>query len=177
VSAALRRALASSRLQLVLRLLVGGFFVYASLDKIADPAAFAKAIYQWQVAGPALSNLVAVTLPWIELVAGLLLVAGAWRREAALVIAMLLVVFVAAAFSVMARGIDVENCGCVSVAASAASSAWPPAWMRGVGWFLVGRNLVLLAAVLVIALVPPRVGEPRAAAEPLPLREADGGLP
>jgi uncharacterized membrane protein YphA (DoxX/SURF4 family) len=146
------------RLHLLLRLLLGGFFVFASLDKIASPAAFAKIIYQWQVIGPVPSNLVAVTLPWIELVAGLLLIAGVWKCESALVIALLLVVFMVAAGSVMARGIDVQNCGCVSVAKSEAASAWPPAWTKGVGWFLVGRNLVLLAAslVLVVAVPSPR---------------------
>jgi len=88
--------LARPRVQLALRLLLGAFFVYASLDKIASPAAFAKAVYLWQVSGPVPSNLVAVTLPWIELVAGLLLVLGVWRREAALVVALLLAVFVVA---------------------------------------------------------------------------------
>ena len=147
--------LAGPRVQLVLRLLLGAFFVYASLDKIASPAAFAKVVYQWQVVGPAPSNFVAVTLPWVELLAGALLIVGAWRREAALVIALLLVVFIAAAGSVMARGIDVENCGCVSLAANAAPSAWPPAWMKGVGWFLVTRNVVLLAAALALVGVMP----------------------
>ncbi len=108
--------LRSPRVQLVLRLVLGAFFVYASLDKIWSPAAFAKIVYQWQVAGPVPSNLVAVTLPWVELLAGLLLVAGVWKRESALVIALMLVVFIVSAGSVMARGIDVENCGCVSVA-------------------------------------------------------------
>jgi uncharacterized membrane protein YphA (DoxX/SURF4 family) len=149
--------LANPRVQLALRLLLGALFVYASLDKIASPPAFAKAVYQWQVGGPVPSNVVAVTLPWIELVAGLLLLAGAWKREAALVISLLLVVFLVAAGSVMARGIDVENCGCVSVAANAAPSAWPPAWMKGVGWFLVTRNLLLLAAALSLVVVTPRI--------------------
>jgi uncharacterized membrane protein YphA (DoxX/SURF4 family) len=143
------------RLHLLARLLLGGFFVYASLDKIWDPAGFAKIVYQWQVVGPVASNLVAVTLPWVELVAGLLLVAGVWRRESALVIALMLVFFIVAAASVMARGIDVENCGCVSVAKDAVEAAWPPAWTKGVGWFLVGRNLVLLAAALALAFVTP----------------------
>jgi uncharacterized membrane protein YphA (DoxX/SURF4 family) len=144
--------LANSRVQLGLRLLLGAFFVYASLDKIASPPAFAKAVYQWQVGGPVPSNLVAVTLPWIELLAGLLLIVGAWKREAALVIALLLVVFLVAAGSVMARGIDVQNCGCVSLAADAPPSDWPPAWTKGVGWFLVTRNLVLLAAAMAFVL-------------------------
>jgi uncharacterized membrane protein YphA (DoxX/SURF4 family) len=139
----------------VLRLLLGAFFVFASLDKIASPAAFAKIVYQWQVIGPVPSNLVAVTLPWIEIVAGLLLIAGVWKRESALVIALMLVVFIVAAGSVMARGIDVENCGCVSLAKAGAPTTWPPAWMKGVGWFLVGRNLVLLAAALVIVFLSP----------------------
>lgn len=143
------------RLHLLARLVLGGFFVYASLDKIWDPAGFAKIVYQWQVVGPVASNLVAVTLPWVELVAGLLLVAGVWRRESALVIALMLVFFIVAAASVMARGIDVENCGCVSVAKDAVEAAWPPAWTKGVGWFLVGRNLVLLAAALALAFVTP----------------------
>jgi len=151
--------LARPRVQLALRLLLGAFFVYASLDKIASPAAFAKAVYLWQVSGPVPSNLVAVTLPWIELVAGLLLVLGVWRREAALVVALLLAVFVVAAASVVARGIDVENCGCFSLAKSVGPQAWPPAWMKGVGWFLITRNLLLIAAALVIAFAQVMPGE------------------
>jgi len=143
------------RLEIVLRLLIGAFFVYASLDKIWNPAAFAKIVYQWQVVGPVPSNLVAVTLPWVELLAGLLLLVGVWRRESALVVALMLVVFLVAAGSVMARGIDVENCGCVSVQKAEAASSWPPAWTEGVGWFLVSRNLVLLGVALAIAFVPP----------------------
>lgn len=143
--------LRSARLLLVLRLLLGGFFVYASIDKILSPAAFARIVYQWQVAGPLPSNLVAVTLPWVELLAGGLLVLGWWRREAALVIALLLVVFLAAAGSVLARGLDVENCGCTSLARTEAVSSWPPAWTRGVGWFLVTRNVVMLGVALLLA--------------------------
>jgi len=142
------------RVELALRLLLGALFVYASLDKIWNPAAFAKIVYQWQVVGPLPSNLVAVTLPWVELFAGLLLVLGVWRRESALVTALLLVVFLVAAASVIARGIDVENCGCVSVAKAEATASWLPAWTKGVGWFLVSRNLVLLGAALAIAGAP-----------------------
>ncbi len=141
-------------LELVLRLLVGAFFVYASLDKIWNPGAFAKIVYQWQVVGPVPSNLVAITLPWVELLAGLLLIVGVWRRESALVVALMLVVFLVAAGSVIARGIDVENCGCVSVAKAETTSSWLPPWTKGVGWFLVSRNLVLLGVALAIAFAP-----------------------
>jgi len=144
--------------QLILRLLLGGLFLYASLDKIADPPAFARIVYQWQVLGAVPSNLVAVILPWLEALAGVLLLAGIWRREAALVVALLLVVFMAAAGSVMARGIDVENCGCTSVAAKAEAG-----YFHGVGWFLVFRNAFLLASSLVLVGVPPEAAEGRRA--------------
>jgi putative oxidoreductase len=158
--------LRSPRLLLVVRLLLGGFFVFASLDKIASPAAFARIVYQWQVTGPVLSNVGAVTLPWIELLAGAMLILGVWKRESALVIALLLVVFLAAAGSVLARGIDVENCGCTSLARTeATTSGWPPPWMKGVGWFLVTRNVLMLGAALLIAAPPRRETPPAPAAE------------
>jgi uncharacterized membrane protein YphA (DoxX/SURF4 family) len=158
--------LRSRWLHLALRLLLGGYFVYASLDKIASPAAFARIVYQWQVSGPVASNLVAVLLPWVELLAGSLLILGVWKREAALVIALLLCIFLGSATSVLARGIDVENCGCTSLAKSETStSGWPPAWAKGVGWFLITRNLLMLGTALLLASTePPR----REAAEPAP---------
>ena len=147
--------LRSPRLHLLLRLALGGVFVYASLDKIAEPAKFARIVYQWQVLGPLPSNLVAVTLPWIELVAGLLLLTGLRRRDAAGVLAVMLIVFIVAAVWVLAHGIEVDNCGCTSVADVPETGAWPPAWTRGVGWFLLTRNLVLLTGALVLLLVRP----------------------
>lgn len=152
-----------NRLHLVLRLVIGLYFVYASLDKIADPAAFARIVYQWQVVGPIPSNLVAVVLPWMELLAGALLIVGAWTREAAGLVALMLVVFLVAAGFVLARGIDVDNCGCTSVTAVEAETGWPPAWMRGVGWYLVTRNLILLAGALVLFSVTPRAPAPASA--------------
>jgi putative oxidoreductase len=141
---------------------VGGVFVYASLSKIADPRAFAKIVYHYQVVGPNASlgfvpaNLVAVALPWVELIAGALLIAGVWRREAAAVTAVLLLVFVAAVTSTLARGIDIQNCGCFALDASG----------RAAGWKLIAGDLALLAAALVVAVVPPRAAEPAADASP-----------
>jgi putative oxidoreductase len=139
------RLLRHPALHLALRIGLGGFFLYASLDKIAAPADFARIVYRWQVLGPVPSNLVAVTLPWVEALCGLLLIAGVWRKEAAALVGLMLVVFIAAAASVVARGIDVENCGCVSVHGSGSA----------VGWLLIGRNLLLLAAAAVLALLAP----------------------
>ena len=146
----------------LLAIAVGAVFVYASLSKIADPQAFAKIIYHYQVIGPSAvfgfvpANLTAVALPWIELIAGVLLVVGVWRREAAVVTAIMLVVFVAAVASTLARGIDIQNCGCFALDASG----------RAAGWKLISGDLALLAAALVVAVVPPRAAEAAAEASP-----------
>ena len=146
----------------LLALAVGGIFVYASLSKIEDPRAFAKIIYHYQVIGPSAffgfvpANLVAAALPWIELVAGVLLIAGVWRREAAVVTALMLAVFVAAVASTMLRGIDIQNCGCFALDASG----------RAAGFKLIAGDLALLAAALVVAVVPPRAAETAAEASP-----------
>ena len=148
-------ALRHPRAILVYRLVLAAMFLYACHDKILAPAAFAKIVYQWQVGGPVFSNLVAVVLPWVELILGLLLLVGAWTREAGLVVGGLLLSFNLAAVSVIARGIDVENCGCTSVKASATERS--P--FRGVGWFLLARNTVLLLAALAVALPRPHESE------------------
>jgi uncharacterized membrane protein YphA (DoxX/SURF4 family) len=144
-------ALRHPALHLLLRLGIGGYFLYACADKILDPAAFARIVYQWQAAGPVLSNVVAVLLPWVELVAGLLLVAGIWKREAAAATGLMLSIFIVAATSVLLRGIDVQNCGCTSTSADAVRH-----WWEGVGWFLLTRNSVMLAGCTLLATVDPR---------------------
>lgn len=145
----------------LLAVALGGVFVYASLDKIADPRAFARIVYHYQVVGPNASlgfvpaNLVAVALPWLELFAGLLLITGLWRREAAVVAAVLLAVFVAAVGSTLARGIDIRNCGCFALDESG----------RAAGWMLIAGDLALLATALAVAFVPSRAAEPVADAD------------
>ena len=139
---------------------LGGVFLYAAYDKILHPAEFARIVYHYQLIGPSqhvgpwASNLLAVTLPWIEAVLGILLLTGLWRREAATVTAGLLVVFIAAVSSAVVRGIDLENCGCFSVSGEG----------RAAGVKLILGDLALLAAALVPALVTPR---PQAAAAPV----------
>jgi uncharacterized membrane protein YkgB len=143
-------------------------FLYASHDKILAPGAFAKIVYQWQVGGYLFSNVVAVVLPWVELIIGLLLLAGAWAREAGLVAAGLLLVFNLAAVSVLARGIDVKDCGCTTPSKSPDGEESP---FRGVGAFLLARNTFLFLAALGVVLAPRREAEADArlpAATPAP---------
>ena len=104
-------------------------------------------------------TLVAVVLPWLEAVAGVLLVTGFWRREAAAVAGVLLAVFVVAVGYALARGIDVENCGCFTRRTAPAARA---------GWTLIASDLGLLAASLYVLLVRSGTVASASAAEPVP---------
>jgi uncharacterized membrane protein YphA (DoxX/SURF4 family) len=86
-------------------------FIYASLDKIAAPAYFAGTIQNYQLLPDSLINIVAIILPWLELICGILLLAGIWHRSAALIISFLMIAFIVAITSVIIRGLDIE-CGC-----------------------------------------------------------------
>jgi uncharacterized membrane protein YphA (DoxX/SURF4 family) len=126
-------------------IVIGGLFVYASLDKIAKPADFARIVYHYRILGPLPSNWLAVTLPWVELLAGVLMISGVWRREASLVIAMLLVVFMTAVGWALHMGIDIENCGCFSVSGEG----------RSAGWKLLAGDAAMLLGALVLLIARP----------------------
>ncbi len=95
------------------RLFMGGVFLYASFDKILHPAAFAEAVYNYQILPDAAVNLAALTLPWLELLLGICLIAGVWLPGATAISTGLLLVFIAALAYNKMRGLDI-HCGCFS---------------------------------------------------------------
>lgn len=129
------------RALLVARLLTGGTFLYASLGKIADPAGFAKAIDNYRLVPDAGLGLLAVVLPWVEALAGLLLILGVLSAGSALIVSVLSAVFAGAIASALVRGLDV-SCGCFTLQAGQTAA----------GWGHVGLDL-LLAALAVAVLV------------------------
>ena len=105
----------------LLRLVFGGLFIYASLDKILHPSAFAEIIYNYQILPGAMINLTAIILPWLELVIGILLVAGKFMPGAVAICNLLLAGFWASLLFNMIRGLDI-NCGCFSTQSAEHSS-------------------------------------------------------
>jgi uncharacterized membrane protein YphA (DoxX/SURF4 family) len=95
------------------RLILGGIFIFASLDKIMNPLAFAKSISNYQILPNALINLAAIVLPWLELILGTLLVFGVWLPGTIVLVDLLLVVFFGALMFNLVRGLNVD-CGCFS---------------------------------------------------------------
>jgi uncharacterized membrane protein YphA (DoxX/SURF4 family) len=126
----------------ILRLLVGGVFVSAALFKIADPANFALAIANYRLAPHALNNLIAVLLPWIEVLSGMLVLTGIWLRAAALVIASLTAIFTLAIVSALMRGLNIE-CGCFGTVGG-----------RHIGLFSLLLDTTLFSLATLLAIFP-----------------------
>ena len=130
---------------------LGAVFVAAAIPKIADPPAFAHMIYNYRLMPGGLVNALALVMPWIELVVGILLVAGVWRREAALVAAALLLVFLGAIGWNLARGHAVD-CGCFDVRSAGKT---PEQLLTEMKWVLLRDvGLLLMAAQVLLATSP-----------------------
>lgn len=113
----LRAFLVSDWLTVRVQIALGAIFVAAALPKVLDPPAFAHMVWNYELVPPALTNLVALVLPWFELLVGLGLVFGLMRRTSVLAVSGLLVAFVLAIGLNLARG-NAIDCGCFDVASA-----------------------------------------------------------
>jgi uncharacterized membrane protein YphA (DoxX/SURF4 family) len=97
---------------LVVRLAVGCIFVYAAWIKLREPwALFALSIDAYHLLPEWAVTLVARTLPWLELMVGLLLLSGRWRRTSTVATSALLALFFALMVRAYVRG-EAIDCGC-----------------------------------------------------------------
>jgi putative oxidoreductase len=99
----------------LLRWLLAIMLIWAALGKLANPHEFHLAILAYQLPlPPLLLRTAAIVLPWLELLAGLLLAANL-RREAALFWAFgLFSVFTLATLQAWIRGLNI-SCGCLDL--------------------------------------------------------------
>ncbi|RZP29766.1 DoxX family membrane protein [bacterium] len=103
-----------SILVLFSRLILGAVLIAASIDKILHPEAFAEVIGNYNVLPFGLENIVAITLPILELFIGCCLIFGIMLDGSAIITAGMMCVFIIALSQAMIRGIDI-NCGCFKV--------------------------------------------------------------
>ncbi len=98
------------------QLALGAIFVVAALAKIADPPSFAHMVYNYRLVPGWAVNALALWMPWVELILGLALIVGFWKRTAAGLAAGLLLLFIGALSINLARGNPVA-CGCFDITA------------------------------------------------------------
>ncbi|MEF2231420.1 MAG: MauE/DoxX family redox-associated membrane protein [Pseudodesulfovibrio sp.] len=94
---------------LLLRLVIGGLFVFAGALKLADPSAFAMAIDGYGLVSWSTAKLLSRALPIVEIAAGLGLILD-FRGALALIVVQLLVFLAVVGYAVH-LGLDVD-CGC-----------------------------------------------------------------
>ena len=121
---------------LISRLILGAVFIYASLDKIMNPDDFAKAIGNYHVLPFGLENLLALVLPWVELLTGLCLIIGVMVDGATVLIILMNIVFIFAISQALARGISIE-CGCFSVSSEGGENIGLQTIIRDIGYLLL----------------------------------------
>lgn len=105
------------RLFALAQIAAGIVFLAAGLGKLGDVSLFAQQVHNYRIVPIWSENLLALTIPWIEIVAGLALVLRVRPRAGALVATVLTVVFTVAVGAAWARGLDFE-CGCFGKASA-----------------------------------------------------------
>jgi uncharacterized membrane protein YphA (DoxX/SURF4 family) len=122
---------------IVLRLIIGGIFVYAAWTKLQEPwQLFAMNIDSYRVLPLPMVEVVARTLPWFEAAIGLLVMAGIWLRISSTAVSLMLLVFFALMVRAYAKGMAID-CGCFGTG-------------EPISWKTLLRDGTLLAAALTI---------------------------
>jgi cobalt-zinc-cadmium efflux system protein len=97
----------------MIRLILGGIFIVAGAPKIFYPTEFAEALFNYQMLPDVLINVVAIALPWVEVIVGGMLIVGLWLPGAVLIYNGLMISFIATLSYNAYRGLDI-HCGCFS---------------------------------------------------------------
>lgn len=145
------------RVVLVAQLGIAVVFLAAALGKIGDAGAFARQIHHFRLLPLGLENTLAITLPWIELVAALALLLRYRPRAGAVLTAGLMGLFVFVVAAALARGLDIE-CGCFGT--SDASRVGTAKLIENVGLLALAGIASLKPAVGSVPAPSPRVVAP-----------------
>ena len=93
------------------RLVLGATFVLAAFPKILDPAGFALDISHYDTFPKIFINMIAITMPWIELFMGLSLIFAVAEAGGVLLVNLIMAAFLVLLAQAWYRGLDID-CGC-----------------------------------------------------------------
>lgn len=127
---------------LVVRLVLAGVWIWASLSKIGDPRTFVRAVRAYDATPEWLSKAIGYGLPMLELVLGILLLLGLIVRYAAVVSGLLYLVFIAGILQASARGIKI-SCGCFGGGGESSTTSYLLDILRDVGLLVLAVFLIL----------------------------------
>ncbi len=129
------------------RFFLGALLVYAGFSKLQSGHEFAQTIANFRLLPAQGNQVLAVVLPWCELISGGLLLCGLWLRASALVGGVLFSAFAVAVLSALARGLDIA-CGCFGTASGSR-----------VGLLALAIDAAALAAAVTVLATAPAEAE------------------
>ncbi len=106
-----------------LRVICGAILIYASQDKLGDPAKFSKVVENYHVLPLTLIPLAAVVIPWLEFFTGVCLMTGFRTRSSALLFCALMAVYSFSLGLNLLKGVEM-NCGCFSMDSTEKITGW-----------------------------------------------------
>ena len=126
-------------IELLIRWLFGITFMYASYHKIVEPDQFAKIIYGYYLFPEFTINLIAIILPYLELLSGLALILGIYPRSALLILESMLFSFIVVLSINFIRGHNFD-CGCFSFSEPGYGYSVLTLIVRDVIYFILGLH-------------------------------------
>lgn len=141
----------NSWIELAARWILGLTFIYASYHKILAPADFAKIIYGYDLFPGGIINLIAIVVPFIELIAGLALILGIYPRAAVSIINGMLVMFIVVLAVNLIRGHEFD-CGCFSAKEAGYFSSAESMLVRDIIFLILGLQVFLFSGVRKICI-------------------------
>jgi uncharacterized membrane protein YphA (DoxX/SURF4 family) len=141
----------------VARLGLAAVFLVSGVLKAIDPDATYVAVRAYDLLPKLGVALVAGVLPWLEIVIGLLLLAGIATRAVAVVSAVLLLGFMAGVAQAQARGLSID-CGCFGGggAVDPGQTTYGRELLRDAGFLLLAGWLVVRPRTLAVLSLPGR---------------------
>ena len=125
-------------LEFACRIGLGALFIYSALAKISDPDEFAHSVSRYDLLPGFVVGIFSLTMPMLELLAGLSMLFTKWLRESALLVTGMLAMFIVALVQALVRGLNI-SCGCFGV--------------PSVG----GRSEILIALIRDVVLIVPAI--------------------
>jgi len=147
----MKRILDNGWIELAARWVLGLTFIYASYHKILAPADFAKIVYGYDLFPNGAINLIAIGLPFIELLAGLALILGIYPRSAVLIINGMLAAFILALTINLIRGHEFD-CGCFSAKEAGYFSSAGSTLVRDIIYLILGLQIFLFSGIRKICI-------------------------
>ena len=131
---------------LLMRIFLGGVFMYAGWEKLMAPVEnFAAVIGAYQFLKPPFIMLAAYLVPWIELVSGAFLVLGFLTRTSATSISIFLMLFIGLLLRSLLLHLPVSECGCFGTGITLAP------------WQALVLDMGLLLISIIIIFSPPQL--------------------